>query len=98
MVRARISLVTVEQRQLVDEDRSKGEARGVEPSRGGHSPVRLEEGLEVLVEVLYGYVTQPVQDAPDLRASVGVRVGSSPSASHQEHPRARQASRTFAAL
>jgi hypothetical protein len=57
-------LVTVEQRQLVDEDRSKGEARGVAPSRGGQRPVRLEEGLEVLVEGLYAHVAQPVQDAP----------------------------------
>src|SRR5215211_6284625 len=84
-VRARSPLVPVEQRQLVDEDRSQGEACGVESSLGGYRPVRLEEGLEVLVEVLYGHVTQPVQDAPDLHARVGVRIGSPPPAGHQEH-------------
>jgi len=50
-------LVTVEQRQLVDENRSESEARGVEPSLGGYRPVRVEDALEMLVEVLYGYMT-----------------------------------------
>src|SRR5918994_3284305 len=88
-VRTRISLVAIEQGQLVDEDRSESKTRGVEPSPGGHRPMRFEEGLEMLVEVLYGHVAQPVQDAPDLHARVGVRIGTSPSAGYQEHPLAQ---------
>lgn len=45
---AKIVLVTVEQRDLVDEHRSQGEARRIGLSLGGHRPVGVEDGLEML--------------------------------------------------
>jgi hypothetical protein len=87
VVRARISLVTAEQRQLIDEARPGSKTHGVEPSRGGHRPVRFEEDLEILAfAVLHGHVAQLDQDAPDLHPCVGVRIGSSSSPGHQERP------------
>ena len=47
-----IPLVAVDQRQLVDENRSQREARGIATTFGGYRLVALEEGLEVLAEVL----------------------------------------------
>ena len=67
---------TVEQSQLVDQHRSKGETLGVDQSFCGHLSVHLEDGLEMLIEVLVGHAAQLVEDAPDLHAIVGVRVSS----------------------
>jgi hypothetical protein len=41
--------VTVEQSQLVDKNRSKSEAGGVDPALGGNLLVHLEDGLEMLI-------------------------------------------------
>jgi hypothetical protein len=45
----RLALVTVEQSQLVDKNRSKSEAGGIDPALGGNLLVRLEDGLEMLI-------------------------------------------------
>src|SRR5215213_659760 len=71
------SLMTVEQSQLVDQHRSKGETLGVDQPSCGHLSVHLEDGLEMLIEVLVGHAAQLVEDAPDFDAIVGVRVSSS---------------------
>jgi hypothetical protein len=41
-------------RKLVDEQHSKVEPFGVDDSLCGHRPVRIEDGFEVLVEILDG--------------------------------------------
>src|ERR687891_1615459 len=69
--------MTVEQSQLVDQHRSKSETLGVDQPPGGHLSVHLENGLEMLIEVLVGHAAQLVEDAPDFDAIVGVRVSSS---------------------
>src|SRR5215217_134599 len=71
------SLMTVEQSQLVDQHRSKGETLGVDQPSCGHLSVHLEDGLEMLIEVLVSHAAQLVEDAPDFDAIVGVRVSSS---------------------
>src|SRR5215216_4429883 len=71
------SLMTVEQSQLVDQHRSEGETLGVDQPSCGHLSVHLEDGLEMLIEVLVGHAAQLVEDAPDFDAIVGVRVSSS---------------------
>src|SRR5829696_4332339 len=71
------SLMTVEQSQLVDQHRSEGETLGVDQPSCGHLSVHLEDGLEMLIEVLVGHAAQLVEDAPDFDAIVGVRVTSS---------------------
>src|SRR5215210_4420764 len=63
--------------QLVDQHRSKSETLGVDQSLGGNLPVHLEDGLEVLIEVLVGHAAQLMEDASDFDPSVGVRVSSS---------------------
>jgi hypothetical protein len=45
----RLALVTVEHSQLVDKNRSKSEAGGIDPALGGNLLVRLEDGLEMLI-------------------------------------------------
>jgi hypothetical protein len=45
----RLALVTVEQSQLVDKNRSKREAGSVDPALGGNMLVHLEDGLEMLI-------------------------------------------------
>src|SRR5215217_937413 len=74
---SRSSLMTVEQSQLVDQHCSKSEAGGVNPALGGDLTVHIEDGLEMLVEVLVGQATQFVEDAPNLYSGISVRVGSS---------------------
>ena len=69
--------MAVEQSQLVDEHRSKSETLGVDQSSGGNLSVYLEDGLEMLVEVLIGHAAQLVKDPPDFDAIIGVRVSSS---------------------
>src|SRR5215211_1738988 len=69
--------MTVEQSQLVDQHCSKSEAGGVNPALGGDLTVHIEDGLEMLVEVLVGQATQFVEDAPNLYSGISVRVGSS---------------------
>src|SRR3954470_4700758 len=69
--------MAVEQSQLVNEHRSKSETLGVDQSLGGNLPVHLEDGLEMLVEVLVGHAAQLVEDASDFDAIIGVRVSSS---------------------
>src|SRR5215208_692393 len=69
--------MTVEESQLVDQHRSKSETLGVDPTLGRNLPVHLEDGLEMLVEVLVSHTAQLVEDAPDFDAIVGVRVSSS---------------------
>ena len=59
-------MMTVEQSQLVDQHCPKSEAGRVNPALGGHLPVHLEDGLEMLVEVLVGQATQFVEDPPHL--------------------------------
>src|SRR5215203_4851604 len=81
----RIPSVAGKQRQLVDEHRPQREARGVAQAFGGYRSVTVEDSLEVLVEVLDGVVTQPVEDAPYLHSRICVRIRSS-SARHQELP------------
>ena len=90
--------MTVEQRKLVDEHRSQGEARGVGLSLRGHWTVSLEDGLEMLVEVLDRYVTQPVKDPSDLYPSVGLRVEPRPPLATKNLSLAEQAARTSGAL
>src|SRR5918994_3326854 len=79
-----LSLMAVEQSQLVDQHRSKSESCCVDEPSGGDLPVQLEDGLEMLVEVLVGHAAQLVEDAPDFDAIVGVRV--SPSFSGNQKP------------
>ena len=67
--------MTVEQSQLIDEHRSKSEARGVDPALGGNLLVHIEDAFEVFVKVLVGQATQLVKDSPHLYPRVGVRVG-----------------------
>lgn len=55
--------VTVEQGDLVGEDRAKSEARRVQASSRWHRPVAVEDGLEVLVEILDCHMAQPMEDA-----------------------------------
>src|SRR5215204_588500 len=74
---SRSSLMRVEQSQLVDQHCSKSEAGGVNPALGGDLTVHIEDGLEMLIEVLIGQATQFVEDAPNLYSGIGVRVGSS---------------------
>jgi hypothetical protein len=62
----RLALVTVQQSQLVDKNRSKSEAGGVERALGGNLLLHLEDGLEMLIEVLIGQATQLVKDPPHL--------------------------------
>ena len=69
--------MAVEQSQLVDQHRSQSETLGVDESSGGNLSVHLEDGLEMLIEVLVGHAAQLVEDAPDFDAIIGVRVGSS---------------------
>src|SRR5215210_9466793 len=69
--------MAVEESQLVDKNRSKSETLGVDQSSGGNLPVHLEDGFEVLVEVLVSHAAQLVEDAPDFDAIIGVRVSSS---------------------
>src|SRR5215203_4840151 len=69
--------MTVEQSQLVDQHRSQSETLSVDQSSGGNLPVHLEDGLEMLVEVLVSHAAQLVEDASDFDASIGVRVSSS---------------------
>jgi hypothetical protein len=44
-----VSLMTVQESQLVDQHRSQSETLGVDPTLGGNLPVRLEDGLEMLI-------------------------------------------------
>jgi hypothetical protein len=53
-INLQLSLMTVEQSQLVDEHRPKSEACGVDPALRGNLPVYIEDALEVFVEVLVG--------------------------------------------
>src|SRR5829696_4167624 len=69
--------MTVEQSQLVDQHRSQSETLSVDQSSGGNLPVHLEDGLEMLVEVLVSHAAQLVEDASDFDASIGVRGSSS---------------------
>src|SRR5215210_2551791 len=69
--------MAVEESQLVDKHRSQSETLGVDQSSGGNLPVHLEDGFEVLVEVLVSHAAQLVEDAPDFDAIIGVRVSSS---------------------
>ena len=69
--------MTVEQSQLVDQHRPQSESLGVYESSGGNLPVHLEDGLEMLIEVLVGHAAQLVEDASDFYAIVGMRVSSS---------------------
>ena len=70
--------MAMEHRHLVDEHRSQSKPCGVRFSFGGNLPMHIEDGLEVLVEVLVGHATQLVEDPPDLSHTViGMRVGSS---------------------
>src|SRR5215216_2902260 len=71
----RLSLMTVEQSQLVDEHRPKNEAGGVDSALRGNLLVHIEDAFEVFVEVLVGQATQLVKDSPHLHPTVGVRVG-----------------------
>jgi hypothetical protein len=43
----RLSLMAVEQSQLVDEHRPKSKAHGIDPALGGNLLVYIEDGLEV---------------------------------------------------
>src|SRR5918995_4086033 len=72
-----LSLMAVEQSQLVDQHRSKSESCCVDEPSGGNLPVQLEDGLEMLIEVLVGHAAQLVEDATDFDAIIGVRVSSS---------------------
>jgi hypothetical protein len=78
--------------------RAFGEARRIGLSLGGHRPVGVEDGLEVLVEVLYRNVTQPVEDTPDPHSGVGVRVGSRPPLATRNLSVSTQAAGTSGAL
>src|SRR5215210_3131037 len=69
-----LSLLTVEQSQLVDEHRPKSKARGVDPALCGNLLVYIEDALEVFVEVLVGQATQLVKNSPHLYSGIGVRV------------------------
>ena len=69
--------MTVEESQLVDQHRSKSETLGVDPTLGRNLPVHLEDGLEMLIEVLVSHTAQLVEDASDLDTIIGVRVSSS---------------------
>jgi hypothetical protein len=73
----RLSPMTVQQSQLVDQHRSKSETRSVDPAFGGDLLVYIEDTLEVFVEVLVGKAAQLVKDSSHLHPRVGVRVGSS---------------------
>src|SRR5947208_14987829 len=68
-------LEAVEQGQLVKEDGAQGEASGPVEAACGHRAVGVEDALELAVEVLDGERAQLVEDAADLDAVVGVRVG-----------------------
>src|SRR5215204_4156656 len=69
--------MTVKDCQLVDQHRSKSETLGVDRSSCGNLSVQLEDGLEVLIEVLVGHAAQFVEDASDFDPSIGVWVRSS---------------------
>ena len=69
--------MAVEESQLVDKNRSKGETLSIDQSPGGNLPMHLEDGLEMLVEVLVGHAAQLVKDPPHFDAIIGVRVSSS---------------------
>src|SRR5215210_6321307 len=69
--------MAVEQSQLVDEHRSQSETRSVRFALCGNRSVYVEDGLEVLVEVLIGHAAQLVKDPPDFDPIIGVRVSSS---------------------
>src|SRR5258707_11687316 len=65
----------MEERQLVDQHRSQHVAPGGAQAFGRHWPCAIEDALELAVEVLDGPRAQFVEDAPDRRAGVGVRIG-----------------------
>ena len=75
--------MTVEESQLVDQHRSQSETLSADQSSGGNLPVHLEDGLEMLVEVLVGHGAQLVEDASDFDAIIGVRVSSSFGSDHK---------------
>ena len=75
--------MTVEESQLVDQHRSQSETLSADQSSGGNLPVHLEDGLEMLVEVLVGHGAQLVEDASDFDAIIGVRVSSSFGGDHK---------------
>jgi hypothetical protein len=60
--------MAVQESQLVDQHRSQSETLGVDPALGGNLPVHLEDGLEMLIEVLVGHGAQLVEDASDFHA------------------------------
>src|SRR5690348_144673 len=76
-------LEAVEQGQLIDEDGAEGEALGADEAPGRHRAVRVEDALELAVEVLDRERAQLMEDATDLDAVVGVRVGT-PAGGDQE--------------
>jgi hypothetical protein len=60
--------MTVQESQLVDQHRSHSETLSVDQSPSGNLPVHLEDGLEMLIEVLVSHAAQLVEDAPDFDA------------------------------
>ena len=76
-------LEAVEQGELVEEDGAEGEAAGPGEAARGDGAVGVEDALELAVEVLDGERAELVEDAADLDAVVGVRVGA-PAGGDQE--------------
>jgi hypothetical protein len=66
-----VSLMAVEDSQLVDEHRSQSETLGVDRAIGRNLPMYLEDCLEMLMEVLVSHAAQLVEDASDFDAIIG---------------------------
>src|SRR4029077_9604068 len=71
-------LVTIPQRQLVDEDRPQRESPRVRQSLRWYLSLHVEDPLELPVEVLAAQRTQLVEDASHLHPIVGMRVAPVP--------------------
>lgn len=68
-------LQAVEQGHLIEEHGAEGEALRTGEAARRHRAMRVEDALELAVEVLDGDRAQFVKDPADLDASVGMRIG-----------------------
>ena len=64
----------VQQSKLIDKDGPQGESLGIGQPFGRYLTMRVENGFEMLIEILNGHVTQLVKEASDLFAIIRVRI------------------------
>src|SRR5215203_2592403 len=71
----RAALEPVEQSQLVDQHRPERVALGSEEAPGGHLPVRVEDRLELAIEVLDRVGAQLMENPAHGDAVIVMRIG-----------------------